>query len=134
MPTTGARRVRTLRVLLVEDEFLIRWSMAQTLGAAGHVVLEADTAAAARALMSETREPLDAIVLDYRLPDSADLALLAECCGRWPGTPVLLMSAFATQEVAAEALRMGAYRVLHKPMELEELRRTVEEACARSRT
>ena len=69
----------TLRVLVVEDELLIRWSIAETLAHSGHVVIEAEDGATAVRTLRDSVEPVDAIVLDYRLPDSNDLALLAMC-------------------------------------------------------
>ena len=69
--------LHALRVLVVEDELLIRWSIAKTLSSAGHSVVEAeDGAAAVRALMNPA-DTVDAVILDYRLPDSSDLTLLA---------------------------------------------------------
>ena len=66
-----------LRVLIVEDETLIRWAVAEALTAAGHAVLEAPDAATALRIVDEAPEPMDAVVLDLRLPDSSDLSLLA---------------------------------------------------------
>lgn len=67
---------RALRVLVIEDELLIRWSIAETLAHAGHTVIEAaDGATAIRALENDARR-INAVVLDYRLPDSDDLTLL----------------------------------------------------------
>lgn len=60
--------LRALRVLVVEDELLIRWSIAETLAGAGHTVIEAkDGTTAVRALKNDA-ERIDAVVLDYRLP------------------------------------------------------------------
>jgi DNA-binding NtrC family response regulator len=67
----------TLRVLIAEDERFIRWSIAETLAHAGHSVIEAEDEAAAVRSRTNPDEPVDAVVLDSRLPDSNDLALLA---------------------------------------------------------
>ena len=75
---------RALRVLVVEDELLIRWSIAETLGHLGHTVVQAeDGATAIRTLQSDGTAP-DAVVLDYRLPDSNDLTLLTTIRGLAP--------------------------------------------------
>lgn len=126
-PAAGSP-ARALRVLLVEDEFLIRWSIAETLSGHGHTVLQAETAATARVLMQEAGECVDVVLLDYRLPDSHDLGLLAEVRQRWPRAPVVLMSAFATPEVAAAARRLGAYDVIRKPLEMQALAILLETA------
>ena len=72
-----ARNVSRLRVLVVEDELLIRWAIAETLSDAGHVVIEAADAAGAVRALANSVEAIDVVALDYRLPDSRDLALLA---------------------------------------------------------
>ena len=58
-----------MRVLVVDDEPLICWSIAETLGAGGDIVTEAHTGAAALRAVSEASEPLDVVILDYNLPD-----------------------------------------------------------------
>ena len=65
-----------LRVLVVDDEPLIRWSLAETLEQSGHAVVEAGDAASAIRTVS-AGDPFDVVLLDYRLPDSNDLNLLA---------------------------------------------------------
>jgi DNA-binding NtrC family response regulator len=122
-----------LRVLVVEDELLIRWSIAETLAHAGHVVIEAEDGATAVRALTEAVEPVDAIVLDYRLPDSNDLALLATLRRLSPGSAVILMTAFGTPEVAQGALELGAYQVLHKPFEMHDLESLLLEARSSSR-
>ena len=120
---------RALRVLVVEDELLIRWSIAETLAHAGHTVIEAeDGATAIRALKSAT-EAIDAVVLDYRLPDSNDLTLVATVRRLAPESAVVLMTAFGTPEIAKGALDLGVHQVLHKPFEMHDLRSLLEEAC-----
>lgn len=123
---------RGLRVLVVEDEFLIRWSVAETLAGAGHTVIEADSAASARSVLSAPNGRFDVVLLDYRLPDSNDLSLFSDVRRRWPHVPVILMSAHATPDVASAAVELGAYEIVHKPFEMETLRRLVEHACGLS--
>ncbi len=71
------KKFPALRVLVVEDELLIRWAIAETLTDAGHTVIEAEDGAAAVQALAGSAEPVDAVILDYRLPDSNDLTLLA---------------------------------------------------------
>ena len=58
--------LRALRVLVVEDELLIRWSIAETLAHAGHTVIEAADGASAITALKSDAERIDAVVLDYR--------------------------------------------------------------------
>jgi DNA-binding NtrC family response regulator len=118
-----------LRILVVEDESLIRWSIVETLVQAGHTVIEAGNGAAALRALSNSPEPVDAIALDYRLPDSNDLTLLATIRRLSPGSAVILMTAFGTPEVTAAALAMGVYQVVGKPFELPALELLLRQAC-----
>ena len=115
---------RGLRVLVVDDEPLIRWSISETLGAAGHQVSEAPDAAAALEAVASA-PGLDLVVLDFRLPDSNDLGLLAKIRQMAPRAAVVLMTAFGTADVTAGALGLGALRVLNKPFDMHELEEVV---------
>jgi DNA-binding NtrC family response regulator len=120
---------RPLRVLVVEDELLIRWSIAETLAQAGHTVIEADKGATAILALKDRAVAFDAIVLDYRLPDSNDLMLLATLRRLSPGSAVILMTAFGTPEIASAALDLGVFQVLHKPFDMHDLEPLVQHAC-----
>jgi DNA-binding NtrC family response regulator len=117
MNTSG---LECLRVLVVEDELLIRWSIAETLTKAGCVVTEA--ADAAGALEATAADDFDAIVLDYRLPDSNDLRLLEALRSRLPKSTVVMMSAHGTAEVVQKAKALGVRQFLDKPFEMEALK------------
>jgi len=114
-----------LRVLIVEDEALIRWAVAEAFTAAGHHVLEAADAATARRVVAEATEPLDAVLLDLRLPDSSDLSLLATIRRDTPTTAVVMMTAHGTQEDAANAKALGAFDVVEKPFDVHQIERVV---------
>jgi CheY-like chemotaxis protein len=119
-----------LRVLVVDDEMLMRWSIAEAFKAKGHSVIEApDGAAAVRALA----DPLvpDAILLDYRLPDSSDLTLLTRIRRLAPRTPIVFMTASATPTLFNQARELGAAEVLSKPFDVYELEGLVRKACGR---
>jgi DNA-binding NtrC family response regulator len=120
-----------LRVLVVDDELLVRWAIAETLKEHGHTVVEAESGAGALRELQATSPRVDAVLLDYRLPDAHNLSLLAQI--RWvaPRTPVILMTAFGTPELAAGALQLGAYEVLDKPFDMNQLEGVVARACAR---
>ena len=109
-----------LRVLVVDDEPLIRWSLAETLEQSGHTVVEAGDGQSAIRSVSDG-EPFDVVLLDYRLPDSNDLNLLATIRKLAPGSAVIMMTAFGTPEVMTGALKLGAYQVIPKPFEIHEV-------------
>ena len=109
-----------LRVLVVEDELLIRWSIAETLTRAGCIVTEASDGASA--LEAAVGGNFDAVILDYRLPDSSDLRLLTALRDKLPRSIVVMMSAFGTPEIMEQAEALGVRRFLDKPFEMETLK------------
>jgi two-component system response regulator AtoC len=119
---------RHLRVLVVEDEALIRWSITETLGQQGHTVMEAGNAASAVKAMEDADEAIDVVLLDYRLPDSNDLGLLANVRRLQPRSAIVMMTAYGTPDVTAGALALGAYRVVGKPFDMRTLDSLVVEA------
>ena len=116
-----------LRVLVVEDELLIRWSIAETLTEAGHEVVQAADAASAVRELSHGNDP-DVVLLDLRLPDSSDLSLLSNVRRLSPRSAVVLMTAFGTPEVTAEALHLGASEVMSKPFDIHLVEPTLRRA------
>src|SRR5580765_2130724 len=117
----------TLRILVVDDEPLIRWSVCEILTESGHVVEEASDAASAVRTLSGNSS-FDVIVLDYRLPDSNDLQLLEKIRGLSPESTVIMMTAFGTPEMIAGALKLGAFRVVPKPFDVHDMARLVTDA------
>ena len=126
-PTASVARPR-LRALVVDDEALIRWSVGETLTALDMEVKLAATAAATLEVIAAASSPFDVVVLDLRLPDVSDLSLLGRVREQLPAARVVLMTAFGTPEIIAEAVTMGVHGVLNKPFELEELSRLLAHA------
>ena len=115
-----------LHVLVVDDEPLIRWSLTESLSALGFDVQNATSASTALRIVTTTPLAFQVVVLDLRLPDMHDLSLLATLRQLMPSAHLILMTAFGTPEVLAEAEALGA-DVLLKPFELAELTRLVLE-------
>ena len=88
----------------------------------------ADGAAAIRALQTGA-EDIDAILLDYRLPDSDNLLLLATIRRLVPRSIVILMTAFGTADIATEAIEIGACHILPKPFDMGDLELLLRRAC-----
>jgi len=116
------------RVLVVDDEPLVRWSIAETLRCHGCDIVEAGDARAAISAVVDPASRPDAVLLDLKLPDSDDLSLLASVRRLAPRSAVILMTAFGTPELVDEARRLGAYTVLDKPFDLDELEALVDRA------
>lgn len=114
------------RVLVVDDELLIRWSVSETLSDLGYDVEQAGDAGAALRIVTTAARPFDVVVLDLRLPDMHDLSLLGTLRQLLPSAALILMTAFGTAEIVKDAQALGA-TVLSKPFELDELTRLVSE-------
>ena len=117
-------------VLVVDDEALIRWSVTETLSDQGYEVEESGDGAAARSAVRNATRAFDVVLLDFRLPDSEDLTLLASLRQASPQTKIILMTAYGTPEVVRGALELGAYRVVNKPFEMQDVANLVAEAAA----
>lgn len=111
---------RARRVLVVDDEALIRWSLTQTLEDSGFEVRQASSASDALA-WATSGDSFDVVLLDFRLPDSNDLTLLSRMRQLLPAAAVILMTAYSTPEVTQGALDLGAVRVVSKPFEMSDM-------------
>ena len=115
-------------MLVVDDERLMRWSLTETLADCGDIVTQAENGdTAVRALRGDTAP--DVVLLDYVLPDSRDLSLLATLKRLAPSTHIILMTACCTPELAAEALAQGAHRVISKPFDMDDVAALVHRAA-----
>jgi len=118
---SAPEKTPVLRVLVVDDEALIRWSLVQTLNDSGHETVEADDAVSAvKAVLGAARR-FDVVLLDLRLPDSKDLELLSALRRLSPSTQVILMTAYGTPEIVQGAIDLGAFRVVGKPLEMSDV-------------
>ena len=124
----AAKKPAPPRVLVVDDERLVRWSVAETLTARGYDVVEAADARSAM-LAFGAGDTIDLVLLDLRLPDADDLRVLACVRQMAPKMPVILMTAFATREIIEDATVLGA-SVVTKPFDLNDLALAVERALA----
>ncbi len=106
------------RVLVVDDEPLIRWSVTETLAGLGLDVEQAHDAASALRAITAPADGFDVVVLDLRLPDMKDLSLLATMRQGIPEAVIVLMTAFGTEQILERAIALGACTVLQKPFEL----------------
>ena len=115
-------------VLVVDDEALIRWSLTEALGEQGYAVTEAGDGRMALEAVMEAPVPFDVVLLDFRLPDSADLRLLERMCQLTPTSRVIMVTAHNSPELAQGATALGAYRVISKPFEVDSLAALVKQA------
>jgi DNA-binding NtrC family response regulator len=126
MTTTPAR------ILVVDDEKLIRWSVGERLQRGGYEVLSAESGEEALAAVASSAP--DVMLLDVRLPGIDGLATLERALALHPELSVLMMSAHSTVDVAVEAMKRGAIDFLVKPFPFESLDAAVRRALATART
>lgn len=116
----------SIRVLIVEDEALIRWSLRQKFDARGYTITEAaDGAAGLDALESDS---FDLVMLDYKLPDMTGLDVLRKFREHNGEAVVIMMTAYSSIESAVEAVKLGAFDYVPKPFEMDQLLHTVDKA------
>ena len=114
------------RILVVDDEKLIRWSLQQTLVKAGYELETAESGTAATSVMRQ--DAPDLVLLDLKLPDIDGIQVLRHIKETQPGIPVVIMTAYADVPTAVEAMRLGAYDYIAKPIDFENLAVTIRNA------
>ncbi len=120
------------RILVADDQEMMRDSLAATLVREGHeVIAAADGAAAAARLNGGGR--FDLLITDLKMPKLTGIELLQEAKRLRPDMPVVLMTAFASVATAVEAMKLGAYDYIQKPFEGEEIKLLVERTLEHSR-
>jgi two-component system response regulator PilR (NtrC family) len=113
-------------ILIVEDEQVLRESLASLLEGEGYTVVQAGDGAAAHRLALE--RTFELVLSDVRMPEVDGITLLGRLRQVAPQTPVIMMTAYGTIESAVKALRSGAWDYLLKPVKFEDLLLKVERA------
>ena len=126
--STTKRIFPSARVLIVDDEALIRWSLSERLSNAGYEVCEAGDGTSALDYFREGASRIDVVVLDVKLPDADGLDLLKQIRRMCPTCRVVLITAFGTLDMLQDARDNGAYDMLRKPFNLDDMLQTVERA------
>ncbi len=114
------------KILIVEDEKLIRMTIRELLESEGYQVFEAGTGA--EALEHLVSQEPDLLLLDYKLPDTTGLEILKESRRLHPETGVILMTAYSSIDSAVKAIKLGAYDYLDKPVKHDDLLATIAKA------
>jgi two-component system, NtrC family, response regulator AtoC len=107
-------------VLIVDDEQVLAAAMADYLARHGYAT--STSGSGEQALKNLDAESPDLVLLDYRLPRMDGLQVLRKIKESHPEIEVIMMTAHGSVENAVEAMRLGAYDYISKPVDLEELR------------
>ncbi|MCP3142831.1 sigma-54-dependent transcriptional regulator [Pyxidicoccus xibeiensis] len=108
------------RILVIEDEPIIRTELRRLLVRAGHDVSEAGSVQ--EASVDYALDSFDLVLSDLRLPGAPGTDVIAMC----PGVPVLIMTSYATVKSAVDAMKLGAVDYIAKPFDHDELLMQVE--------
>lgn len=118
------------RILVVDDEKAIRWSLGEALRNIGYEVEEAENGKKALGLFQD--EPFDLVILDLKLPDIDGLQVLKKIKEIEQELPVIMMTAYGEVETAVEAIKSGAYDFMQKPFQLEKMKIEIKNALETS--
>ncbi|HJR76726.1 MAG TPA: sigma-54 dependent transcriptional regulator [Nitrospiraceae bacterium] len=116
--------MKGLKLLIIDDEPLMRLSMMDALAGVGCEVAAASTGTEGIHILGQRQ--FDVVITDLRLPGADGLAVLKACKERNPNTEVILITAHGSVDTAMGAMKLGAYDYITKPFQMEELLLIVE--------
>jgi response regulator RpfG family c-di-GMP phosphodiesterase len=119
------------RILVVDDEKVIRDMLADFLGMEGYVVRTAEDGTAALGELSKGH--YDLVISDLKMPKMGGIALLDEIGKQAPDALTVIMTGFGTVETAIDAMKRGAYDYVLKPFKLDEVVHVVQRGIEKQR-
>ncbi|MBI2471423.1 MAG: response regulator [Planctomycetes bacterium] len=131
MNTLTEAEKKPVRILVVDDEQIIRDMLFDTLSQAGYTVKTAKDGNDAIAQIE--RESFDIVITDIKMPDISGMELLIRLQKENPNLCILLMTAYGNIKSAINAIKLGAYDYICKPFELSEMKNIVDKAAKRQR-
>lgn len=112
--------LETAKILVIDDEKLLRWSMQQNLSKEGYAVITAEKGMEGLELFIE--ENPDIVLLDIHLPDISGINVLESIRKEDPNAIVIMVTAFGDIETAVKTIKFGAYDFVEKPFNLDKLK------------
>lgn len=119
-------------ILIVDDDPGIQEVLEEALRHRGYRVQGASDGLWVSRALQEGVFPFDLVILDWKMPGLDGLGVLRELKTFAPETPVILVSSFADDSLWVEALSLGVFEVLPKPIDFGQLFFVVEQALHRS--
>src|SRR6266481_6243537 len=119
------------KILIVDDERLVRWSLRQKCEEWGYHVVEAESGEPGLKLAQQ--ESPDLVLLDVRMPDMNGLEVLDQLKRNGDARAVIMITADPNLDDVKVALKLGAYDFVGKPLDFEELRVTIKNALETTR-
>lgn len=119
------------KILIVDDEENARLGLSKLLAQEGY---EVDSVANGHeALQFLQRKKVNLIISDINMPEMNGLAFLRELNRHYPSTSVIMITAYGGVESYLEAMNLGAFEYIHKPVKLEELKSVMNKIFTRHR-
>lgn len=118
--------LETPKILVIDDEKLLRWSMQQNLSKEGYTVITAEKGM--EGLERFIEEEPDIVLLDIHLPDISGINVLESIKKENPTAIVIMVTAFGDIQTAVKTIKFGAYDFVEKPFNLEKLKILIEKA------
>ncbi|MFT7580782.1 MAG: two-component system response regulator AtoC [Myxococcota bacterium] len=116
------------RLLVVDDEANMRTVLAELLSREGYAVETAADGRDALKALKRTGGNVHAVLTDMRMPGMDGMTLLQEIGSRYPGRPVVMLTAHGSVDTAVEAMKVGAFDFVTKPFDADELRAVIAKA------
>ena len=114
------------KVLVIDDEEIVRSGFARALANECRVEQSSSGPVGLKAL---DRERFDVVLLDLKMPEMDGVEVLGQIKSRWPETEVIVITGYPAVDTAKEAVRLGAYDYLAKPVGCDEVARVTHRAA-----
>ncbi len=119
------------RILVIDDEAIVRTTLRRALEEEGFSVRTADTVRGA--LRSAEEQRPDVAVVDLKLGEASGLDVLRDLKRRWPSTVAIMISAYGDVQDVVQAMKLGAEDYVQKPYDLDEMVRCISQTLRTSR-
>lgn len=131
--TRGRRLGQQIKkILVVDDEENARIGLSKLLSQEG---FDVDSVANGHeALEFLRKEKVNLVISDIKMPEMNGLAFLKELSRNFPSTHVIMITAYGGVESYLEAMNLGAFEYIHKPVKLDELKSVMKKICGEQKT
>ncbi len=119
------------RILIIDDEDIIRESCSRVLEPAGYEVLAAKTGLEGLQVLDS--DAVDLVLTDLKMPDIDGIEVLVKIKENWPDTEVIIMTGYGTVSTAVRAMKMGVFDYIEKPFSPDDLLDLVAKAFGRQK-
>lgn len=119
----------SIKLLIIDDERIALRNLEHVMKKEGYDVTSTQSGVNALKLLDE--QQFDVVLTDLRMEKIDGMRILAKSRERHPDSEVIMITGFATLDSAVDAMRHGAFHYIAKPFKLDEVRKVVQEACAK---